>query len=213
MNSLLALGLLFFLAPAFASPVITHLQDHLQYDYLPEVQALLGDCGAEDCLVREEDHLELQTPDRNLCFPWTQCGYYDCMERQRPCESVGIKYFSQLAAPTCRSYTHNINNNQFSANGIEWIYEVMVCLQKGLFEECEIRGACDQTNLRETCEYIEDYTLKFHPGCYLESGVGVCQLALNDQRMIWKTVGPYLTAREWVEAFKVVMSCLRPWST
>ena len=96
--------------------------------------------------------------------------------------------------------------------GIDWIYRVMVCLQKGLVEECDANGNCvipqDQTQGENTCDYITDYTLKFHPGCYINSGVGICQLPIKDQLAIWKTVEPYLTKRERQEAYKVMWHCL-----
>jgi hypothetical protein len=205
---LIALGVLhasLLWANSTANPVVDRLDHSLMTDYLDYAQAVLGDCGEDTCLVDGR----LQTADTEVCFPATSCGYYLCMEEKRPCKSVGVPYFTELAAPTCASYVSNMNSEKFSAQGIEWIYEVMVCLQKGLFDECEIQGACDRATLRESCDYIEDFTLKFHPGCYLESGVGVCSLSLKDQHMIWKTVGPFLTGREWIEAFKVVLSCMR----
>lgn len=197
--------------PSFASEVKERLELHLKGDYLKDTLDALGPCSHGDCLSDQETFMQLKLDDEQThCYPYTRCGYYECMEKTYPCTSVGVQYFTGLAAPTCQSYVNNINDERFSSEGVEWIYEVMVCLQKGLFEECSIDQNCERPTLKESCEHIVDFTLKFHPGCYLESGVGICQLSLKDQRMIWKTVGPFLTAREWIEAFKVIMSCTRP---
>jgi hypothetical protein len=196
---------------AFAQNVKERLEHSLQTQYLQEVLTTHGPCTNQgECLLDQESHLSLQLADQSHCYPYTRCGFYHCMEEKFPCSSVGVNYFTGLAAPTCQSYVSNIQSERFSDEGVEWIYEVMVCLQKGLFEECGLEEQCQKPTLKESCDYIVDFTLGFHPGCYIESGVGVCQLSLKDQRMIWKTVGPYLTGREWIEAFKVIMNCFKP---
>jgi len=90
----------------------------------------------------------------------------------------------------------------------------MVCLQKGLIDECEVKGNCQQTTdlleRKKTCEHITEFTLAYHPGCYINSGVGICKLPLKDKHSIWKTVSPFLTERERQEAYKVIFHCLKP---
>jgi hypothetical protein len=136
------------------------------------------------------------------------------MEEKYQCESVGVNYFTKLAHPTCNAYVKNINEGIFTKAGVEWIYTVMVCLQKGLIDECEVKGNCptssDKKEQEKTCNHITEFTLAYHPGCYINSGVGVCKLPMKDKLNIWKTVGPYLTARERQEAYKVVFQCYNP---
>lgn len=162
-----------------------------------------------DCLFKSDKYWEIKIDGRHACFPSTLCGYYQCMESHYQCSQYGVNYFTDLAFPTCSQYVKNINEGKFSQDGVEWIYSVMVCLQKGLFEECELKGNCHKENGKKACAHIVDFTLKFHPGCYINSGIGICNLKLKDQINIWRTVGPYLTKRERVEAFKVVKSCLK----
>lgn len=196
--------------------VIEWLQNDLKNNYLSSLEEKWGDCGAspESCLSQKEDHVILNLPGKELCFPYTQCGFYNCMEEKFQCESVGVNYFTKLAFPTCSQYVKNVGQEKFSRQGVEWIYNVMVCLQKGLIDECEVRGNCQQTaDLRErkkTCEHITEFTLAYHPGCYINSGVGICKLSLKDKHAIWKTVSPFLTDRERQEAYKVIFHCLKP---
>lgn len=185
------------------------LQRELVEDYLPRLEDLWGKCAGspEHCLSFFDDSARLSLPQRNLCFPYTGCAFYRCMEEKYHCSDVGVTYFTQLAFPTCSTYVENIEKGWFSKQGVEWIYEVMVCLQRGLIDECEVLGRCPAERRKETCEHITEFTLKFHPGCYINSGVGVCNLPLSDQINIWRTVYPYLTAREREEASKVMAYC------
>jgi hypothetical protein len=168
----LLLCFLLMVTPLFAQDVKQELERHLQQEYLEQVLETHGPCfGDQDCLIDQKTHVEIQLEQQTLCYPYTRCGFYECMETQYPCSSVGLNYFTKLAAPTCRNYVSNIQQDRFSQEGVEWIYEVMVCLQKGLFEECGLEGRCQRATVRESCEYIVDFTLSFHPGCYLESGL------------------------------------------
>jgi|GEM_PF-622531 len=195
---------------SYADKVRAELDKDLSKDYLSWAQGELGLCSDGNCLRTEvSGKVLIDEAGVEHCYPTTGCNYYKCMEGQYSCMDVGVGYFSKLAKPTCESYVANIKKDLFSKKGVDWIYRVMVCLQKGLFEECQVKGNCAKSESNQaTCDYIVDFTLKFHPGCYLESGVGVCKLPLKDQINIWKTVGPYLTNRERIEAFKVVRSCL-----
>ena len=193
--------------------IVQTLKNELQTNYLKDVLARSkeGRCefgSFKDCLEEREDFWQVRLDSKSRCFPSTICGYYQCMESQYQCSQYGVHYFTDLAFPTCSQYVKNINEGKFTKDGVEWIYSVMVCLQKGLFEECEIKGNCAAKSSKNSCEHIVDFTLKFHPGCYLESGIGICNLKLKDQINIWRTVGPYLTKREREEAFKVVKQCL-----
>jgi len=192
------------------------LERDLKTTYLSSLEKQWGDCGAtpESCLSQRDDYKYLTLPKKETCFPYTTCGFYNCMEEKYKCESVGVNYFTKLAHPTCSAYVKNINEGLFSKVGVEWIYTVMVCLQKGLVDECEVKGNCpvsDNTIERtKTCNHITEFTLAYHPGCYIKSGVGVCKLPMKDKLNIWKTVGPYLTGRERQEAYKVVFQCFNP---
>ncbi len=193
------------------------LEDDLKTNYLSTLESKWGDCGSspESCLsVQDDEYMQLNLPQKELCFPYTMCGYYHCMEKKYRCSDVGVNYFTELAFPTCSSYVKNIQEKKFTKLGVEWIYTVMVCLQKGLVDECEVRGNCaastDPIAQKKTCDHITEFTLSYHPGCYLKSGVGVCKLPLSDKKNIWKTVSPYLTARERQEAYKVIFQCFNP---
>ena len=192
------------------------LENNLKTTYLTSLEKKWGDCGStpESCLTKKDDYLYLTLPKKETCFPYTTCGFYNCMEDIYQCESVGVSYFTKLAHPTCSAYVKNINEGLFSKDGVEWIYSVMVCLQKGLVDECVVNGNCiPSTNKKEkleTCNYITEFTLAYHPSCYLKSGVGVCKLPMKDKLNIWKTVGPYLTGREKQEAYKVIFQCFNP---
>lgn len=190
--------------------VLAGLQGYLEGDYLREAQVVLGACQGSDCLGQERGSRRFEeSSGAKHCYPYTNCEYYRCMEEKYQCMNVGIEYFQNLAKPTCESYVANIKKGIFSSIGEEWIYTVMVCLQKGLFEECSLRGNCPTSESNEkTCQHITEFTLEFHPGCYINSGVGICKLSLKDQINIWRTVGPFLTEREKIEALKVVKYCL-----
>ncbi len=190
--------------------LIRDLNLDLEGDYFKAAQKELGLCPEGDCLHFEgSQRIFTDGHDQRHCYPSTDCDYYKCMEEQYRCMDVDVPYFQELARPTCKAYKENINKGRFSAKGEEWIYTVMVCLQKGLFEECSLKGNCPKSeNSAKTCSHITEFTLNFHPGCYIKSGVGVCKLPLRDQINIWKTVGPFLTKREKKEAFKVVRYCL-----
>lgn len=197
--------------PVDLSDIIKPLNDNLQSDYLIQAQSALGHCDGEDCLNQNAYGAWVfkGENEKGHCYPGTNCEFYRCMEEQYRCLDVGVEYFANLAKPTCEAYVGNIKKGKFGPKGNEWIYNVMVCLQKGLFEECSVRGNCPESESNEkTCQHITEFTLKFHPGCYINSGVGVCKLPLKDQINIWKTVGPFLTDRERVEAYKVVRYCL-----
>ena len=192
------------------------LEADLKTNYLSSLEKKWGDCGSspESCLSKKDDYLYLNLPKKESCFPYTTCGFYNCMEETYQCQSVGVNYFTKLAHPTCTAYVKNINEGKFTKDGVEWIYSVMVCLQKGLVDDCVVKGNCVPTNNKKerlkTCNYITEFTLSYHPTCYLNSGVGVCKLPLKDKINIWKTVGPYLTGREKQEAYKVIFQCFDP---
>ena len=193
------------------------LQRDLKNNYAKSLEQALGDCGdnIDSCLeLIDQSYMRANYKKKEICFPYTVCGFYKCMEEKYNCDSVGVNYFTKLAYPTCSAYVKNIEAGKFSKKAMEWIYNVMVCLQKGLVEECEIKGNCKISNdlnmRKKTCNYITEFTLSFHPGCYINSGVGVCKLPMKDKLNIWKTVSPFLTPREKEEAYKVVFHCLKP---
>lgn len=194
------------------SDIKTKLESELKGTYLSSLENLWGKCGSppESCLSLKDNYQLLTLPKKELCFPYTLCGFYQCMEEKYHCSEFGVDYFTKLAAPTCGAYLKNIAADKFSKVGIEWIYTVMVCLQKGLIDECAIKENCPESTPQKTCEHIVDFTLSYHPGCYIKSGVGVCHLPLKDKNAIWKTVSPFLTSRERQEAYKVIFQCLKP---
>lgn len=189
------------------------LQKDLKSNYLPKLIDQFGSCDEDDpldCLNQKGDVVTFKTADREICFPYTECGFYKCMEQQHQCKSAGHNYFTDLAYPTCQKYVSNIFKNKFSKQGIEWVYTVMTCLQKGLIDECELDEQCPKNSQdrERTCQHITDFTLEYHPGCYIKSGPGVCNLPMKDKLNIWKTVGPYLTRRERKQAYRVIFYCL-----
>lgn len=185
------------------------LQQELANDYLDSLIKKLGPCRQSPCLQKKNSYLQLQLErNANICFPNTDCGFYQCMEDKYQCMGQGFEYFKQLAFPTCSNYVKRVQQNKFSALGVDWIYRVMVCLQKGLVDECDKNGNCPPSTPQESCRYMTEFTLNFHPGCYINSGVGICQLPIKDQLSIWRTVEPFLTKRERKEAFKVMWHCL-----
>lgn len=216
----LIIGLLLFPTLVFAGipgiEVKNIIEQELKTTYLQSLEEKWGDCGAspESCLSQRKDYQVLNLPKKEMCFPYTMCGFYNCMEEKYKCDEVGVNYFTDLAFPTCSNYVKNINESKFSKLGVEWIFNVMVCLQKGLVDECEIKGNCpvssDKKIQKKTCDHITEFTLNYHPGCYINSGVGVCKLPLKDKMSIWQTVSPYLTKREREEAYKVVFQCFNP---
>lgn len=188
------------------------LEAEIKTTYIDFLKSHFGECSGSDksCIREEDNYLVASFRSKEICLPYTKCGFYHCMEKKYQCEEVGVNYFTELAFPTCNQYVKNISDNKFSNVAVEWIYSVMVCLQKGLVEECEVRGNCEKESRKKTCDHITDFTLKYHPGCYLNSGVGVCHLPLKDKLAIWKTVNPFMTKREREEAYKVIFSCIKP---
>jgi hypothetical protein len=200
-----------------SSEVKSKLEQELQQVYLPVLEKKFGECGdnPSSCLsLIDDDFMVATLPKKEICFPYTMCGFYHCMENQFHCSEVGVDYFTKLAFPTCSQYEANIKKNSFTDKGVQWIYSVMVCLQKGLVDECILNGNCpvskDKAEQKKTCDHITEFTLAYHPGCYIKSGVGVCHLPLSDKLAIWKTVNPYMTKREREEAYKVIFECLVP---
>lgn len=189
--------------------IIRSLQDKILTTYIDKLQNQFGNCDKNNCVINNGNYLSFETRGKKVCLPYTQCGFYSCMEEKYKCKPKGVNYFTDLAEPTCKTYVKNIQKKWFSQKGHDWIYSVMVCLQKGLIDECEIRGNCPEDATSKTCEYITDYTLKFHPSCYLNSGIGVCHLPLKDKINIWRTVGKFLTSDERRQAYRVVLACIR----
>jgi len=210
-----------FVFPSYAASIGETIKEQLQTDlktnYLKKMETQFGDCGStpESCLSVKDDYMIANFPKKKAaCFPYTMCGFYHCMEEEYHCNDVGVNYFTQLAFPTCNAYESNIKKGYFSDKGVEWIYSVMVCLQKGLVDECLLNGNCKVSNDSKqkilTCNHITDFTLAYHPGCYINSGVGVCHLPFMDKLNIWKTVNSFMTGRERQEAYKVIFDCFIP---
>ena len=217
---LLFMCLILSFSLAYANEEADHikkqLQNELSNQYLKKLEMKWGNCGDNpaSCLTKKDNYMIANFPGAEICFPYTMCGFYHCMENVYHCNDVGVNYFTDLAFPTCSAYEANIEKNNFSNKAIEWIYSVMVCLQKGLVDECEIAGRCPKETAvdlqKKTCDHITDFTLQYHPGCYINSGVGVCHLPLKDKLNIWKTVNPFMTKREKKEAYKVIFECFIP---
>jgi hypothetical protein len=189
----------------------TELKTELLNDYINSLTKTLGPCLSSPCLSNKNSYDILNLQNRQgICFPDVDCEYYKCMEEKHQCMDEGYEYFENLAYPTCSNYVKRLGQNKFTQLGVDWIYRVMVCLQKGLVDECDKNGNClpGKKDNKENCDYMTEFTLEFHPGCYINSGVGICQLPMTDQLAIWKTVQPYLTKREKKEAYKVMWHCL-----
>jgi hypothetical protein len=201
--------LFIFISSSYAD-IVQDLHTEIEQDFIPKLTDKFGDCGEKSCIEFNDGKYYFKGADKKVCLPWTACSFYSCMEEKYKCESQKINYFTELAEPTCNQYVKNIGNNYYSQEGKEWVYSVMVCLQKGLIEECEINENCDLANPRVSCPHIVEFTLDYHPGCYTNSGVGVCHLSFQDKWRIWNTVYPFMTKRERKQAWKVVWYCLTP---
>lgn len=187
------------------------LRTELKTKYLQSLVSELGPCLTSPCLTNKSTYDILNLKNREgICFPDVDCEFYKCMEEKHQCMDEGYEYFEKLAYPTCSNYVKRIGLNKFTEIGVDWIYRVMVCLQKGLVDECDKNGNClpSKNTNQKNCDYMTEFTLEFHPGCYINSGVGICQLPMRDQLAMWKTVLPYLTKREKREAYKVMWHCL-----
>lgn len=198
---------------------IESLQNDIKENFIPKMQSVRGVCDQKDtngCVnqytdLEFGDYYTLSAEDnKEICLPYTECGFYHCMENKYHCEDEGVNYFTKFAAPACGKYIKNINRNKFSKKGTQWIYSVMVCLQKSLIEECELKGNCNKETAKKTCSYINKFTIEFHSKCYLESGVGICKLPIKDKISIWNTVKEFLSTKERVQAYKVIFSCINP---
>ena len=197
-----------FLKDSTQRRVKKRLNDELYSTYKDHLISSLGCLDDKNCLKKVSTYQVLKSERGDVCFPGTNCEFYKCMEKKYSCHNEGVNYFTELAYPTCSTYVKNISQGYFSENGIEWIYEVMVCLQKGLVKECDLDNSCDKETRKKSCDHIVDYTLNFHPSCYLESGVGVCRLPLKDKINIWRTVSKFLTRDEREQAYRVVFKCV-----
>ncbi len=189
------------------SSIKDDLNRELEGPYLRGLIDSLG-CEADECLENQSSYRIFKATNKDVCFPSTNCEFYKCMEKKYQCADVDVNYFTELAYPTCSTYVQNMKKDYFTPKGQEWIYEVMVCLQKGLVKECEVEGNCNQNTRKKKCDHIVDYTLNFHPSCYIDSGVGVCNLPLKDKINIWRTVGKFLTADEREQAYRVIFKCI-----
>lgn len=205
--------LFFYAVPVYAG-ILNDLQTDIIENFIPQLEDKFGYCGDKSCIEYDDGKYLLKLPDKEVCLPWTECSFYRCMEEKYDCASQGVNYFTELAEPTCNKYVENIGIDHYSQEGKEWVYSVMVCLQKGLITECEIDGNCEfaspAPSARVSCQHIVDFTLDYHPGCYINSGVGVCNLSFRDKWRIWNTVYPFMTKRERKQAWKVVWYCLFP---
>lgn len=188
--------------------IIYSLNKHIKSYYVKKAESYLGKCLQSECIKEKEGFLTLKTKEKDICLPYTKCEFYKCMEEKYQCKPGGVNYFTDLAYPTCKNYLKNITKKYFSQKGYDWIYSVMVCLQKGLITECELEGNCKKESVKKTCDYITDFTLRFHPGCYIKSGIGVCNLPFKDQINIWRTVAKYLTKDELKQAIATVKHCI-----
>ena len=97
------------------------LENHLKTNYLQSLEQQWGKCAGdpESCLLDQDDYKIVNLPKKESCFPYTVCGFYDCMEQKYECSTVGIDYFTKLARPTCNAYVKNIQAEKFSKLGVE----------------------------------------------------------------------------------------------
>ena len=198
----------------YDNQIVSDFQYEIKTDYVIKVQSLLGKCDQENCIQERRStyfgrpYLTLKTSDDTICLPYTDCEFYKCMEEKYQCDKHGIDYFTDFAYPACSNYKRNLAKKKFTQKGHDWIYSVMICLQKGLIDECEINNNCQQESAKKTCEYIKSSTLTFHPDCYLNSGVGVCHLSIKDKVNIWRTIARFLTNDELKQAVETIKGCI-----
>ena len=119
---------------------------------------------------------------RDTCLnpPMKSCLFYtDCMEAKVSCGASG--YAIGYGSKYCNKYVNRLAF--FTSQGQDWIYKVMICLQKGLVVPLK--------NCDNNCETLKQIAFASHPGCYINSGV--CDLPVKDFINIIKTVGGDLT--------------------
>lgn len=191
----------------YDSQIILDLQNDIKNHYVAKLQMFLGVCESGNCIEHSSNYLTLKTGTQKICLPYTNCEFYKCMEEKYQCKRESVNYFTELAYPTCATYKQNLRKKYFTQKGFDWIYSVMVCLQKGLIDECELNKNCQAETAKKSCDYITDFTLKFHPSCYINSGIGVCNLPSQDKINIWRTVAKFLTKDEFLQAIETVKQC------
>lgn len=145
------------------------------------VVAKLGDLTCDTCGSCET------CPGNPICQPTCQspppksCDFYTrCAEEALECGAGG--YPIRYGAKNCHRFQANLKD--FSAQGQNWIWGTMTCLQKALIGPVGQCGA--------TCKSVEDAAFKSHPQCYVDNGV--CNLPLNDMVQLIITVNTDLFA-------------------
>ena len=59
------------------------LEKDLKTTYLQSLEGHWGKCGSdtESCLSDQDDYKIVNLPKKESCFPYTVCGFYNCMEQ------------------------------------------------------------------------------------------------------------------------------------
>ncbi|EQC39468.1 hypothetical protein SDRG_02912 [Saprolegnia diclina VS20] len=108
------------------------------------------------------------------------CAFYNaCLEVAHPCGAQGYALgFGEFYCNKFAAY-----KDKFTANGQQWMYNTMTCLQKKLGVALK-----DPTM---TCDAIKTFAFDSHPECYTNNGgPSVCELSpLKDWTTVLRVVG------------------------
>ena len=149
----------------------------------------------DDCVSCASDPMcqsDCMNPPMRTCLFYTSC-----MERKRSCGPNGyaINYGSRF----CNKFVTSLY--LFSNTGQSWVYATMNCLQRALVSPLK---QCDKS-----CAELRKNAFDSHPSCYVNSGVGVCNLPARDWIGIIRVVGRELFTDEGiVQALKTAPNCI-----
>ncbi|KAJ9656217.1 hypothetical protein H2201_008608 [Coniosporium apollinis] len=118
--------------------------------------------------------------------PLKSCNFYrDCAEGQLGCGAGG--YPLQFGERKCHDFMNNLAH--FSAEGQQWVFDTMHCLQ---LELVPLLKPCTAT-----CGSMSKAAFDSHPKCYVQAGV--CGLGCVDAFWILMTVGSDVWMKESVD--------------
>ncbi|KAJ3102398.1 hypothetical protein HDU97_000605 [Phlyctochytrium planicorne] len=138
--------------------------------------ALIGAVAAAPQVFTTSAALQLNS----TCYapvPKTCDFYFDCLDKAHPCGADG--YAQSYGGKFCRRFKENAP--LFSEIGQKWLWNVMSCLQGHLIPTLG--------NANATCDAIRKDAFKSHAGCYLNTGISICDIPILDWLHLVKTVG------------------------
>ena len=112
---------------------------------------------------------------------YKSCNFYrNCAEGQLGCGNGG--YPLAYGEKNCNRFVNNLN--YFTANGQDWIFNTMHCLQTAMVP---VLKPCTAT-----CSSFETAAFNSHPGCYVDNGF--CGLQCPDVLAVMMTVNTDLVS-------------------